>query len=737
MSRKVKNCVGQQDATILGIKSPREFSVRLTIFQEPFSLLKDSLNTFYQQNADYLHVMPGTSLHINDTFAIFSSSRWCRAQVIGIHSNDVTLMLLDYGEKVEKVTVGDLYILDDHYVRENAYAFYCHLPGVLSTAGSVWNPAALDEMKRLVVEHGADVQIIPVGPIQQLQDAAGCSVKSLPVEVTWTFTEAETPFSPNITKTINLAEKLHRIHFAVTSNNQTHYDPFQPYNDLLDIPASATELLYEETELNDSEENDECYVKEGGASSKIKRDFRWLDPEIPGEVEFKARCTHVDNSGQIYLHLYENRTTMRIIRQVLQDKYRGTAGTTVDKMEVGQECIARYNEDKYWYRARVLEVSEKETNVVFVDYGNTNIVKNKYVRSKLFCKDNPIQAIRVVLGNVGPWSGTEKWSDDCLDFIHEKLLYTQPGGTRLVTVKVVGCSKDLPLQVTIQIPPKAYPEGAWVDLGDLLVNRGDALFVDGFNPSKELVSYWKKESKGIGFVAPGTYNNNNKKKFTQVKKHPERNSPKSSYIDLFPALNLTEISKGDIIDFQLTEIVSYNKIIVHPLVDTSTSQLSFLADQYLEMMVLLQEIADDMPPVISATDGLPVAARFHGDARGWFRGVIQQHSASKLLVQYVDYGPMTYWLDSDQVKELPQHCLSVPVAGVELILPVDSASHEEDDNVTKKMMEVLYNLDTCKKHDNLLTARITSVKPQLTGHIIHKSSGQPVYKHLKMDGIIT
>jgi len=734
MSRKAK-CIGPQDATILGIKSPREFSLRLNVFQEPFSQLKNSLNTFYQQNADDLLVPPGTSLHINDTFAILFSSTWCRAQVIGIQSNTVTLSLLDYAQKVENIEVSDLYVLDGQYLRENAYAFNCHLPGVLSTSGPVWNPAALDEMKRLVQEYGGDVQVIPVGPIQHLTDTTGCSVKSLPVEVTWTFTEAESPFSPDITKTINLAEKLHRIHFAVTSNTLMEEDPFPPYSDILDIPASATELLNEETDLYDSEGSHDISFKEDcGATSKTKisRDFRWLDPEIPGEVEFRARCTHVDDSGQIYLHLYENRSTMRIIRQVLQDKYRGTAWTAVDRMEPGQECIARYK-DGLWHRGRVLDVFEDETNVLFVDYGNTKIVKNKYVRSKLFCKDNPIQAIRVVLGNVTPWSGMEKWSDHCLDFIHEILQYSQPGCNRLVLVKVIGSNKTLPLQVTIQIPPKSDPEGAWIDLGDLLVNREDAMFVDGYiEPSPELVSNWKKESKGVGYVAPGTYNNNNNNKSTSQARNPRTKPLTFSYVELFPTLKLNDISEGDVIDFELAEIASYNKIIVHPLVENSTRQLSSLADQYLEMMITLQEIADDMPPVISATDGLPVAARFHGDARGWYRGVIQQHSASKLLVQYVDYGPMTYWLDSDQVKELPQHCLAVPVAGLELTLPVDKASQDQHDDATNKMRELL-----CKNHDNLLTARIISLKPSLKGHIIDRNSGQPVYNRLKKEGIIT
>ena len=42
--------------------------------------------------------------------------------------------------------------------------------------------------------------------------------------------------------------------------------------------------------------------------------------------------------------------------------------------KVGDFCIARWEEDKIWYNAKVLEISKNNVNVCFLDYGNEDFV---------------------------------------------------------------------------------------------------------------------------------------------------------------------------------------------------------------------------------------------------------------------------------------------------------------------------------------------------------------------------
>ena len=49
------------------------------------------------------------------------------------------------------------------------------------------------------------------------------------------------------------------------------------------------------------------------------------------------------------------------------------------KFEVGQHVIARWSEDKVWYRAKILEIGSGNLQVVFTDYGNEEKVEKQNI----------------------------------------------------------------------------------------------------------------------------------------------------------------------------------------------------------------------------------------------------------------------------------------------------------------------------------------------------------------------
>jgi len=163
----------------------------------------------------------------------------------------------------------------------------------------------------------------------------------------------------------------------------------QTEDELLDSLTEALDLL--NTSDNETEPTETVPQKE-------EPGFHWLNPEMPSSLLFAARCTHVDNSGQIYLQLETNKSMMKSVHDELTRKHWGK-GSSGGRMQEGRECIARWRDNR-WYRACVLS------------YGPFT----KHIRSNLTSKDIPIQAIRVVLSNVKPRYG-EKWSEECLDHI--------------------------------------------------------------------------------------------------------------------------------------------------------------------------------------------------------------------------------------------------------------------------------------------------------------------------------
>ena len=63
--------------------------------------------------------------------------------------------------------------------------------------------------------------------------------------------------------------------------------------------------------------------------------------------------------------------------------------------------------------------TSEEALVLFVDFGNTTLIKTKNIKRNLRFQNIPIQAVRAVLHDVKPRNG-DQWSVDCLDFMYQK-----------------------------------------------------------------------------------------------------------------------------------------------------------------------------------------------------------------------------------------------------------------------------------------------------------------------------
>ena len=73
--------------------------------------------------------------------------------------------------------------------------------------------------------------------------------------------------------------------------------------------------------------------------------FQWLDPELPGSRKFKARATHVDSAGQIYLQLQSQRETVRVLKRLLKEKFGGSSSSMDcdrNSFHSGQECSVKW-----------------------------------------------------------------------------------------------------------------------------------------------------------------------------------------------------------------------------------------------------------------------------------------------------------------------------------------------------------------------------------------------------------
>ncbi|XP_047657291.1 tudor domain-containing 6 isoform X2 [Tachysurus fulvidraco] len=128
---------------------------------------------------------------------------------------------------------------------------------------------------------------------------------------------------------------------------------------------------------------------------------------------------------QLFWCQYAEAEKLQEISDVIQKIGSNLESTDVETVPIGSGCIALFDEDKLWYRAKVTSVGKDTLSVLFVDYGNDSEVKRSDIRSLPFevC-DIPPQAFACQLDgfNVLEGSWDDKAADKFFELINDQLL---------------------------------------------------------------------------------------------------------------------------------------------------------------------------------------------------------------------------------------------------------------------------------------------------------------------------
>ena len=268
---------------------------------------------------------------------------------------------------------------------------------------------------------------------------------SLPADLTWTTTSVPGPLAPCETLTHSLTHLVLEKMGAQSS---------------LDCP----ELETGPDQVQEEEEEDFSYVK----PLQDTEGFHWLPPELPRKNVFKARGWFVDSSGQMFVQVYSQRQTLRLINKLLNQKFRDSPGDEVrGTFRVGQDCCALWR-DGNWYRARVVSLQDgAHCHLHLVDYGNFFRTKLTAIRPEVFAHRIPIQALRVELAGVRPLGPGNTWSDPALEFLEQEVL------NKKLKVELVDRSSQPPtVRITthqkFDLATMLYNlQGDFVELGEL------------------------------------------------------------------------------------------------------------------------------------------------------------------------------------------------------------------------------------------------------------------------------
>ena len=250
----------------------------------------------------------------------------------------------------------------------------------------------------------------------------------------------------------------------------------------------------------------------------------------------------------------------------------------------GRFVAAQFSEDDQWYRALILSVECEGAKVLFVDYGNEDVISFSRIR-ELFSRFTSIaaQAVPCSLAEVSP-SSKNGWSDEAIEFFNS-LCVDQP------------CIAQIKTSTDLSKKHFDFSDG----------QRLVVSLISSVN-SKNLAEELTSAGHAISCVAADS-----------------TMSPTCSFLQ-------PKLHPGDTFDVYVSFAVSPSRFWL---------QLAKNEDSISTIQNNLDAICSDSPakPLVKRdlVPGMSCSAKYSEDKR-WYRGVITNAKTSGIEVYFVDYG---------------------------------------------------------------------------------------------------
>nr|XP_014348096.1 PREDICTED: tudor domain-containing protein 1 isoform X6 [Latimeria chalumnae] len=292
-----------------------------------------------------------------------SDGNWYRAMVKESFHGTVMVYFVDYGN-VEEITVEKLRPIHPQFLKLPVQAIKCSLAGV-KPFNKEWTTEAMAHFRALTAGVQLHVKIV--------------STSENDVGVELTNSSSGTP--------LNIGEVLVKKKLAVMETDQ------------------AEVLLSEEhTDISSLEQ--------------------WKTVELPLNETLSMLVMDVVNPGLFYALQFTVKVAEQKLYALMTDlaEYgsKQSANTTFIP-RIGEICCARFTGDNNWYRAIALEASDVEVKVLYVDYGNVEILQlSRILPIQPYHLELPFQIIKCKLSGIEMLAG--KWLPAAKDLLRALLL---------------------------------------------------------------------------------------------------------------------------------------------------------------------------------------------------------------------------------------------------------------------------------------------------------------------------
>ncbi|XP_062429106.1 tudor domain-containing protein 6 [Rhea pennata] len=382
------------DAQISYLRDPSEFWLRLQEHRQLLNQLIQSMWNFYSQatNLDIVRDLQPGSLCASRKDGVFH-----RAVVTKVLDSAIEIYLVDRGD-AGTVDCGEVKELLPQFQELPALALKCCLAGTSPLRGG-WSEESVSAFRKIVLNKGlrirvlgtqGDKYVVEILDLSQLRErsvskimAQGGYAKYQRSEIPETLQKASDQ-APRQGSSVECVGEENQISIAERlgeSEPKRNNRALNPYVTLV----KGGPVAIHSSKTGESVPSEKKCEGTQNLPSSLARNYLEMKPGCyGGQLEVGSTVnvvvSYVESPGYFWCQLSRNCHDLKILMAEIQDYCKNSSQPHIWPNPV---CLAQYSEDEKWYRALIVSevTSTEQVEVIYVDYGNRELVSRTNLRS--------------------------------------------------------------------------------------------------------------------------------------------------------------------------------------------------------------------------------------------------------------------------------------------------------------------------------------------------------------------